>query len=432
MSIDALEAFIERGDVQLVRASSFLDPSLGRFHRRQDLPPRAKPDRATLRRCIQELRAWKALLAKAPEEFAPMLAKMMRFPPVVVASYAWLGIDHPDAEGRQLREVLAPAIEWYMSERARLIKGYAYLNAMSNVVGHNLGLDLPLTLDSCDFLIFLDYSSLWQKERDVPQEASFRRALDGMDLLYAHQETCVWRMTRLVDGHPESRPYVERGWPFFETSVSQFIKPSHLCLDLGSEVARRALAEFQGEIKEPEALAAQGKCNVDEGGGAFDKLKDARRPPLVPERFAEEVRTKAVTNGKDVDVLIQLQEKVALLTLSQSHELIFSSLGWGRSEVALLVPALQLCSSLQTLDLEDNKLDPEDAALIVDELVGLPLLTTLRLDDNSIGVEGAKALAEKLPAGLTTLWLDDNSIGDEGENRLRAAAVCMPGLALQC
>ena len=33
-----------------------------------------------------------------------------------------------------------------------------------------------------------------------------------MDLLYAHQETMVWRMTRLVDGYPHAKPYGDRGW----------------------------------------------------------------------------------------------------------------------------------------------------------------------------------------------------------------------------
>ena len=33
-----------------------------------------------------------------------------------------------------------------------------------------------------------------------------------MDLLYAHQETMVWRMTRLLDGYAGAKPYSERGW----------------------------------------------------------------------------------------------------------------------------------------------------------------------------------------------------------------------------
>ena len=51
-----------------------------------------------------------------------------------------------------------------------------------------------------------------QKERDDEQQAAFDRALQSMDLLYAHQETMVWRMTRLLEGYAGAKPYSERGW----------------------------------------------------------------------------------------------------------------------------------------------------------------------------------------------------------------------------
>ena len=33
-----------------------------------------------------------------------------------------------------------------------------------------------------------------------------------MDLLYAHQDTMVWRLTRLLDGYEGIKPYDHRGW----------------------------------------------------------------------------------------------------------------------------------------------------------------------------------------------------------------------------
>ena len=51
-----------------------------------------------------------------------------------------------------------------------------------------------------------------QKERNQEQQAAFDRALQSMDLLYAHQETMVWRMTRLLDGYPNAKLYADRGW----------------------------------------------------------------------------------------------------------------------------------------------------------------------------------------------------------------------------
>ena len=51
---------------------------------------------------------------------------------------------------------------------------------------------------------------------------------------------------------------MNRSQPFFETSVSHFIKPTLHCLDLGTEEAVSALAKCAGVAKLPEQLAKQG------------------------------------------------------------------------------------------------------------------------------------------------------------------------------
>ena len=212
VDIASIEEFALSGDICLVWASYFLElaaagrkiPAAGRFLRRQDLPQRAVVDHAAVRRLAAEVREWRAFLAKllAAQPDKAFVAYAMRFSPFVVASYAWLSPEHSDPDSRQLREVLAPAIEWYMSERARLADGN------DDYAQH--GAPTPCLADGIDFAIFVDFSGLWQKERDEEQDASFGRALSAMDLLYAHQETSVWRMTRLLDGY-DTLPYAERG-----------------------------------------------------------------------------------------------------------------------------------------------------------------------------------------------------------------------------
>ena len=139
-----------------------------------------------------------------------------------------------------------------MSERAKFAKGD--VEAVKHPqfgVGEAGRLPVPPTLEGVDFGIFLDFSSIYQKEpslfdaRETPDgqpaeqreafeedlaagrrpfggqayedsrspehKASFGRALKSMDLLYAHQLTVVWRMTRLIDGY-DARPYGDRGW----------------------------------------------------------------------------------------------------------------------------------------------------------------------------------------------------------------------------
>ena len=115
--------------------------------------------------------------------------------------------------------MLAPAIEWYMSERAKYISGdvYAVVHTSAKEAARSTA---AFTAEGVDFGIFLDYSSIWQKERTEVMTASFGRALGSMDVLYAHQETVVWRMTRLLEGYEGVTPYDGRGW------VSRCSEPS--------------------------------------------------------------------------------------------------------------------------------------------------------------------------------------------------------------
>ena len=56
--------------------------------------------------------------------------------------------------------MLAPAIEWYMSERANYISGNVYAVELS-VAGDEAKLAAPFTPEGVDFGIFLDFTSLW-------------------------------------------------------------------------------------------------------------------------------------------------------------------------------------------------------------------------------------------------------------------------------
>lgn len=332
-SIDALEAFVMSGDIQLIKASHVLtaaanvNPLHSRFAKRQDLPDSAKPDAHMLQLKFQEMRAFEERVQRMKGHPHYHWARMqMRFPPLVIVSYAWLAQQHPDADARQLREVLAPALEWYMSERAGLISKECH--DFTRCGSTDMRIAAPFTPDGCDFLLFIDYCSLWQKPRTPEQDLAFDRALRGMDLIYAHQQTAVLRLTRLLDGYA-CKPYCERGWPFFETSVSQFIKPGTCNLDLGGEDTRQALERFRGQLRTPRALAEQARYQCTTANEMLEAMRRGRAPPIVPSHFAEEVETKAITNGKDLDVLIELQAKVAMEVLANGEQMIFPNMGCG-------------------------------------------------------------------------------------------------------
>ena len=136
-------------------------------------------------------------------------------------------------------------------------------------------------------------------------------------------------------------------------------------MDLGSATAVAALREFQGKWKPFAELARQGSYVHAFTAGTHAKLVDKQRPPpLVPEEFAERVKLKTVTNGKDKAVLIELQAKVATEVLQGVQTLDFKGLGWGLTEARLLAMALQLCPKLTSLNLMENKLGAEGVQLL--------------------------------------------------------------------
>ena len=401
-NIDSIEAFAAEGDVGFVNASYYLELAAqgSRFPRRQEVPPHAVVGKAALKRMADEVRAWRKLLA---EHAGKGLEFAMRFPPFVVVSYAWLSKEHPDPDGRQLREVLAPAIEWYMAERARLIKGWEGYDYYESRLGPAARLDAPFTAEGVDFAIFVDYCGLWQHERTPEQDASFRRGLGSMDLLYAHQEVAVWRMTRLLDGY-DVLAYDLRGWPFFETAASHYIKHPHLCLDLGSEDAVKALAGFEGRLRPPEELESQGDYKSAGAEGRLGKLMDKTRPPpLVPSEFAKRVEPLTLTNGKDKDVLIELQAKVATTVLSNVEELQYAGMKWGQVEAPMLAQAVACCERLRTLSLSGTYLGDAGMAAVVSALPRSGPLASLDLRYTRSGVLVAKALASALSEGLPAL-----------------------------
>ena len=361
--LSALRCFLESGDVALIRASSLLATAQrkGIFLRRQELPPEALVDSIMLERSFAELHAWDAYLAERPadESWQQQLA---RFPPFVVISYAWTAREHPDGDGRQLREVLAPALQWYMSERAQLIRG-----GFQDIPGSHI----PNSFDSdgCDFCVFLDYSSMYQHSpkshectdckaseqgpcqlhrRSAEEEDAFKRALGSMDLLYAHQRTCVWRLTRQLEGH-SGLEYSQRGWPFFETTVSWLIKLGPNCLNLGTEQAKEALARFEGRMRTAGDLVEQASYRGHRTMGTQGALLDARRPPILPDDFEHQMQAKTLTNGKDRAVVVDLQRAVTTTVLRSVELLDFSSLGWGDADAQQLSKALPWCCALTDL-----------------------------------------------------------------------------------
>ena len=90
----------------------------------------------------------------------------------------WLSPEHPDAERFHLN-TLAPLLNAYQKRRGKVV-------------------------------VFIDFCSLFQKPRDGAQDALFAQGLDALTLIYGHQHTIVWCLSRTPPGI--ERGYGDRGW----------------------------------------------------------------------------------------------------------------------------------------------------------------------------------------------------------------------------
>jgi hypothetical protein len=185
VKIGQLRRLLQSDDVLLIRASYVqeLHATGTPFPKRQALPPHAKVDAVMLERILGELESLEASTQKWE----------MHFPGLVIVSYAWCTGAHPDPSCEQMAE-LSCAIDWYMSERAKLLAG----GGKAGGYAKTWATGRELSADNVDFGLFFDFCSMYQHERTEDNTAAFGRALKQMDLLYGHQLTVKWRLTKRV------------------------------------------------------------------------------------------------------------------------------------------------------------------------------------------------------------------------------------------
>ena len=148
----------------------------------------------------------------------------------------------------------------------------------------------------------------------------------------------------------------------------------------GSEIeghGKYRVIKYEGKTKPFLSLAKQGTFFSNGQPGAIESFDDRRLAPLHPSEFAKLAATKSLTNGKDLDVLVKLQAKVAAVVLGNVRDLRFPQLGWGNEDAAMLAKALGMCSQLQTLNLSNNKIGPAGAESLAAALAMHPTLAKL-------------------------------------------------------
>lgn len=452
--VDAISSILRSGDIVLLRASYILE--LHRtghvLPRRQDLPPHAIVGKAMLERVLTEVET--VCRCKRNHE--------MQFQGLVIVSYAWAAKEHPDSDGKMVADVLAPAIEHYMSERAAFLLNDGCRGTRSlteNAWWRNETYYKGKALDaaSADFGLFLDYGSLYQHPRTPQEDAAFRRALNTMDVLYAHRAAVVWMLTRQLNPN-QGLSYSERGWPCFESAIASLAKPRFRVLDLGSQASLPTLFQaplapwgwddpagqfvrlesrppihFTGAAKPLAELAKQASYVNCFQPGVLGGMLGTRPPPAVPSHFSQVVRSKTFTNQADVEAVIALQRRVAEAVLRGMTTMQFDTMGWTVSDVPALVEALKMATGLVTLHLEYNRLADPGATVLATALATeqcTAQLVNFSVASNKIGGAGIEALVQvwadtALMPRLKSVSLQNNlPLGAQGEAavaRLRKA-----------
>ncbi|CAE7712386.1 Nlrp4b [Symbiodinium sp. CCMP2456] len=296
----------------------------------------------------------------------------------VAVSHCWESREHPDPHGFQLAQ-LASWIDGFWGEQTR------------------------------DAVLFIDYVSLYQfGNRTETQDASFRRSMENMSLLYANSgaDFCqgVLSISRLTP------------W-WWKTDRSKAIP------EFQEQVRTKGVA-FTHRSDISHVIALQGMVYkqklVSTKGLSLKRLarRDRHKLPgilLKSNVLTELVLRATLFNEADIEALagvlcskeletLQLMS-VPLCSRSLRHlcsafrpQLRFLTLSWCSlrdHQMPLLAESLSTLP-LEQLDLSYNRIGSNGAMNLANALCSHPVLKCLDLSGNRLGDEGARALAEAL------------------------------------
>ena len=181
--------------------------------------------------------------------------------PVIVLSYPWLDKEHPDRLGEQLRRLL-PVLQAVHGE-ARRYGTHATA------------------------AVLWDFMSLPQgSDRSEAELARFKAGLRGINRWYAHPFTIVLMVTTALPSgaqYTNLRPYVQRGWCYFELRTSSIVKDRDCLWDLslhkeGKPISfrqcQRRLRAGRPPISSPVKIARELREGVASGDLGFTAAAD--------------------------------------------------------------------------------------------------------------------------------------------------------------
>jgi len=331
------------------------------------------------------------------------------FPSAAAISYMHLDASHPDPNGRCLRELWLPFVEWYYSERVRQLLHCAEIEGREARVEDEAGelLSDDAVRSSADFGIFIDHASVVGAADDA---ALRKQGLDGLGVIFSHPAIASLLSTRAPAGAAVDGGFEDRGWcaplldslgvaaPLtsqarhrrctFERLLATLMKRPEVILDLGrftidmacigppralriggKPFADRSVSELakQGSYIDPQEAGVRGTLSVT-----------GRCAPLSPESFDALLESKRFSISADVATVAQLYREVVIAYLGSAKKLAFEQLEWSSEDYSDLGKALRHCGALETLILDCMGMQEADMAAAFKGL-SLPTLTTLEV-----------------------------------------------------
>jgi len=286
---------------------------------------------------------------------------------IVVVSYGWLTRGSPDPLGFHMK-----SIKKYLEVHL----GFKHFRKHADVG------------------VFWDYASLPQRDATgvISEEdaAAFRRGLKVINLLYGAEYTLVVQLTKMplesdFSGKEEVeinlKPYYERGWCFFEVTVSSIFKAGNYLIDLGE-------IDDLEEFWDWEEVCQFGASS--------------RQPPLTPEEMRAALEKKTFTNGADREMVAEKYEKFFLSATASASQLNFCNYGertWNDEQGLQLAKALPYFKEASMLSI-NNHVGLSDISLraIFEALIHMPRLWNFQCNCPKLHVETLQTLNKQLPS----------------------------------
>ena len=217
-----------------------------------------------------------------------------------------------------------------------------------------------------DIWIFYDYSSLFQYERtNSHEERSFRKAMNNMHLMYAHECTLTFRIETLTPKHvwetmmadeeavvrvydAGSKTLKEKPLKLLEANRTPYLLRGWCMAEIEWSSLRGVNAQHQ-HIDRPKDPKSETQKSDDLNG----------RVPMIPEKFRQQMEQAKFTHRSDTDAVIYLQQKIFREKVIECQHLVLE--GLPAQEILALARALPHYENLKSLTVRRFQCGEEEA-----------------------------------------------------------------------